>query len=244
MSLSSRRVNSESNPQRILVCIATSEKTFYKLPSCCYNEYFLRQRPHFDVAVVFSGTLTDEAQRCILLSKPDYFFTRENIGYDLQAFDYLLRRVPDYELYILMHDDHYFMQANWLSEILRLVSQMTAIDVFGNLVKLHFLTEHEMRFFEAVALACSCEDLLQIKQGFFAQGVAGVFRQRVIKWLMQNGGIPKVTNPQYLSGLRDYDKAVAEAIERLVSLKLTKQGFRFAQLPPGYEQFLHHKSCI
>lgn len=233
-----------SKTNRFLVCIATSEKTFFKLPSCSFNEFFLSQRPCFDVAVVFSGTLTKEAQKSILLSKPDYFFIRENIGFDLQAFDFMLKQVPNYELYLLMHDDHYFLQANWLSQILRIVSQMKYVDVFGNLIKLHFDNDLERQFFEAVAFACNCEDLLEVKKGFFVQGVAGVFRHRVIKWLMQNGGIPKVTNPQYLAGLKDYDKAVAEAIERLVSLRLIKQGFRFAQLPPGYEQFLLHKNCI
>jgi len=217
-----------------LVCVATSEATWTNLVRYCFNHSFKANRNRFDLAVVCNG-VTEDASTYIKTFKPDYFLSRPNLGFDLAGFDALLRHVPSerYERFILLHDDHWFEDEDWLETLLQLADKNPDIDVFGNL--LDCSTDKLVEHFEIVGRILGYGRYLEPMPPVFTQGVAGLFSRRAIEVWRQADGIPHIHNNL---------KNVAEICERLASFMLYANGCSFMQIPPGFQRYLRHGSHI
>jgi hypothetical protein len=213
--------------KKYLVCVITSEATWNVLETYCFNDNFKSCRDYFDLAVVLNGR-DSSALKYITQLKPEYLFQRPNRGLDLAAFDYAIKNIPLYDYYIFLHDDHWFVDNNWFISLKDLISSDKA-DVFGNLVKYNI---HLPKNYDAICKTLGFEKYIPNHYPFFLQGLAGIYKGSVIKYLLEQDGIPHVhTN----------SKEVGCVCERVHSFILLDKGFRFEQIPPGYELYLKHR---
>lgn len=215
---------------KTLVCVVTSEATWRNLARYCFNHAFKMSRYRFDLAVICNGN-SSEALTYIKSCTPEYLFNRPNLGFDLAGFDMLLKSVPVsvYDRFLLLHDDHWFSDEDWFTQLSQLADQHPEIDVFGNLLDCSEdkLVEH----FEIVSRILGYGRHMEPMAPVFTQGVAGLFSRHAINIWLKNDGIPHIHNNL---------KNVAEICERLTSFILYDAGCSFMQIPPGFQRYLHH----
>ncbi len=214
----------------MVVCIASSDRTWHNLPRYCFNAPFRSNRHRFDLVVGFNG-FDPEAFRFIDTFRPEYLIPRPDTGADVANFDNILKRIPTYETYVLMHDDHWFFDEGWVDRLQDLLEHQPGIDVLGNLVP--FDVQGPMKtLFDRLALDLGYDELLGKEYPHFLRGLAGIYRGTVVTDLLNQDGIPHIHRPVQLA---------AQVFERMFSCLLLEQGFRFGQIPPGYEMYLVHR---
>ena len=211
-----------------LVGVVTSEKTWHHLDRYCFNDNFIENRPLFDLAVVFNGK-DSEGIKYVNNFLPEYLFVRPNASLDPAAFDFLIKNIPVYERYILLHDDHWFIDKNWFHTINVLMNLHEEVDVRGNLVKSDINKPLNSLLISSIL---GCAEYQPENFPYFLQGLAGLFKGKVIEAILKLDGIPHIHNN---------NKEVAQVCERIFSFILLKEGFIFAQIPPGYEKYLKHR---
>lgn len=213
---------------KIVVCVVSSEKTYNNLDYYCFDSFFLQGRKLVDVALVFNGK-PDYIPRSVYITKPNYIWVRPNLGLDPGGFNFLISNIPQYKYYLLLHDDHHFADGNWAENFYGLVKTNPNIHVWGNLFSTKLDAFKTIRLFNEFLDYRTEID----KFTHFIQGYAGLYKNEVIKSLLENNNGITTTD---LS-----DSFICQCLERYHSYFLYKNGFIFGQIPPGYEKYLLHK---
>ena len=191
----------------------------------------MANRKKFDLCVVFNGHDPNSLQKTLHLS-PEFLVVRENIGMDQAAFDYCVKTIRDYDTYVLIHDDHWFVDDDWF-ELLNNLLHTNDVDVLGNLVSPGHINQPPN--YEIVADVLGYASFKPYQFPCFLQGQAGFYKKRALDCLRANGGVPwGKTNT----------REVASICERLHSFILLSNGMKFAQIPPGYEKYLRHREHV
>ena len=212
--------------KHVLAIVATSEKTWHFGEKYLFNEYFLKNRIFFDLAIVCNG-FQAEAEACLKALAPEYLFFRENKGYDIAALDYAIKKLPHYPHYLFLHEDNWFFDDAWFEKLDRMQMSNLSLDIFGNLVT---DPAHSMEGFDQIFV----QNNLSFRQAdfpHFLQGYTGWYRGAVIDFFLKIGGIP---------GFDQSSRLATHIFERFTSYLLMMHGYRFGQIPPGYEKFLMH----
>ncbi len=210
-----------------IVCIAASERTWSNLRQFCFNAAFRANRHRFDLAVGFNG-FDPDAERYIDTFTPEYVLPRPNTGHDLANFDNILKRVPDYQRYILLHDDHWFFDEEWLDRLYMLLEDTPEVGVFGNLVPFDVKGTFK-EYFDQLCTTNGYDDVPGRMYPHYLKGLAGIYRGEVIKAILADDGIPH---------LHRSVQPAAQVFERVFSALLLNKGVHFAQIPPGCELYL------
>ena len=214
-----------------VVAVVSSEKTYEKLNNILFNDCFLLNRDKFDLAVVFN---TDSTINHSFKTNFDYTFYRENTSLDPAGFNYLIRNLPDYDYYFLLHDDHFFLNENWFDFSIHLLENNPNVDVIGNIL-FNSLPEILQKQFDNFIRNIGLTKLLNISTNpYFLHGIAGIYRGKVIqKFRFSFNGIPYMQNN---------DKLLAMFCERLTSLLIIEQNFKLSQYPGEIFTYLYHSS--
>lgn len=214
------------NMKKILINIITSEKTWQNLSKYGFDEKLKKERGKFDFSVVHNG-YCDEAIEFYNSFEPEYFFLRPNLGYDPAAVQHLIKLVPVYETTLILHDDHWFEDKDWLDKINKLRNERSETDVWGNL--LNSLPPPDIEIFyrqNKIELSSEC------KPGSFLHGIAGIYSDKAISNLKSfSFNFPSTA-----------DKHLADLGERTFSGILQHLNLKYDQLEPGIFKFLKHSS--
>lgn len=213
-----------------IVCVATSARTWQALGRYCFNAPFRANRHRFDLAVGFNGSDT-EGRRFIDTLTPEYLLLRPNTGHDLANFDNILKNVPLYARYVLLHDDHWFYDEEWFERLTGLLDGAPDIGVFGNLVAYDLKGEFK-EYHDRLCQLTGYEEVAGRSYPHFVQGLAGIYRGTVIRTMLDDDGIPHLHR-----GIQP----AAQVYERVFSALMLDRGVRFGQIPPGYELYLVHR---
>ena len=122
-----------SGMKRLCVCVATSEKTWQRNCLMVLNPALFGSKAQFDLAIIFNGNVSAEAQAYFSGIASEHFIARENVGNEGGVFSEAIRRLPPYDWYLFLHDDHWFWDPNWCQFILPTLENKTRT-CFGNLV--------------------------------------------------------------------------------------------------------------
>lgn len=220
-----------NNRRTTLVCVATAAHRWEIMKNYCFNQYFRNNREFFDLCVVFNGYDADSL-RCTLELSPEHLVLRENLGMDQAAFDHCIKNIRDYDTYVLLHDDHWFVDDNWF-HMLHNALYSNDVDVIGNIVSPGYI--NKPLNYEVVADVLGYSSLQPHSFPCFLQGLAGFYNRKAIDCLRASGGVPwGKTNT----------REVASICERIHSFILLSHGMKFAQIPPGYEKYLRHREHV
>lgn len=219
-----------NNDAKTVVCVSASERTWKSLERYCFNAAFRAQRNRIVLAVGFNGHDTD-AFRYLESLAPEYLFVRPNTGHDLANFDNLLKRLPAFDRYILLHDDHWFYDPGWLDVLGRLADDHPSIGAWGNLAGFDVDGEF-LAYYTQFARSLGFEEMVGKTFPQFLQGLAGMYCRKTVDVILGMDGIPH---------LHRNVQVAAQACERLFSGLLLDQGVIFGQIPPGYELYLMHR---
>jgi hypothetical protein len=209
------------------MCIAAHRGTMAAMKKYCFNEHFYVNRNKLDLCIVFNE-VDEDTLSFVKTLDPEYVFVKENFGMDPAAFDFAINHTKSYENYLLLHYDHWFIDGGWFDRLTAEIDRVGA-DVLGNLVLP--ATSNLSPHYNLVSSAYGLENLIPSKYHAFLQGGAGLYKQRAIETFKRKGGIPYG---------RNLNREVAFICERLQSFLLLESGCTFAQIEPGYEQYLKH----
>lgn len=214
-----------------VVAVVSSEKTYHRLDQILFNDAFLQNRDKFDLAVVFNSNIDIEIN---FKTNIDLIYFRENTGLDPGGFNYLIQHLPEYEYYILLHDDHFFLNPKWFDISIQLLEENPNVDILGNIL-FNQLPTSLQNIFDKFIKSLHLEHLLEIsKNPHFIHGIAGIFRYRAISELKKKYvSIPFV---------QSNDKLLAMFCERLATLLLTDCSLYYSQFPGEIFTFLIHSS--
>lgn len=216
-----------------VVIVISSERTWRNLATYCFNDQFRINRHRFDLCVTFNGALA-EALPIVNSSNPEYLYQRPNFGMDPAALDFTLKALPEYEQYLVLHDDHWFHTPQWFDYLTQLLHEDPTADVYGNLVtSCTYNSEAFDAFFDLVSGVIT--DNPALRSGafpYYLQGMAGIFRGKAVQSLLQCDGLPHT---------HCNNKKTIEVCERLFSYQLLYARMNLKQIPPGYELFLRHR---
>lgn len=218
-----------SNSETTVVCVSASERTWRNLERYCFNAVFRAQRHRVALAVGFNGQ-DDDALRYIKSLEPEHLFVRRNTGHDLAGFDNILKRLPPYGQYILLHEDHWFHDVHWLDVAGRLLADHPEVGVWGNLAPFDIEGEF-LDYYTLFARTLGYGEMVGKRFPHFLLGLAGIYRRPVIEEVLAMDGIPHLH--------RNVPRA-AQVCERLFSGLLLDRGVAFGQIPPGHELYLVH----
>ncbi len=213
-----------------VVCVSTSERTWPVLARYCFNAPFLANRHRFDLAIGFNGD-DPEGRRYLDTLTPEYTLMRPNVGHDLANFDNILKRIPLYERYILLHDDHWFYDEEWFERLEDLHEASPETGVFGNLARYDLQGDFK-DYHDRMCTMFGYTEVIGKPYPHFVQGIAGSYRGSVIRMLLEQDGIPH---------LHRHVQSAAQVFERLLSWLLLDRGVEVAQIPPGFEMYLVHR---
>jgi hypothetical protein len=214
----------------MVVCVATSERTWRNLDRYCFNPVFRAQRHRVALAVGFNGT-DPEALRFIERLEPEHLFLRPNTGHDLANFDNMLKRLPAYEQYLFLHDDHWFHDTAWVDTLGGLMARQPGAGVLGNLVPFD-VTGEFLEYYTLLTRALGYDEMAETAYPYFLQGLAGLYRRHVVEQILAMDGIPH---------LHRSVQVAAQVCERLFSGLLLRRGIVLEQIPPGFELYLVHR---
>ncbi len=211
-----------------LVLVVTSEKSWQKLSTHCFNENFTRNRAAFDLAVVFNG-FDAAGVEYVKKFKPEYFFTRPNVGLDLAGFDFLIKNVKleNYKTFLFLHDDHYFIDDRW-PLLLHDILQANDVDVLGNIIDRSAAVPNNFR---VMSYVLGYAEYQLEKFPYFLQGLAGIYKKKAIEVMVAHDGIPH---------FHSRNRELSFVAERLHSFVLLGDGIKFGQIPPGCQEYLIH----
>jgi hypothetical protein len=213
-----------------VVCVSASERTWPNLERYCFNAPFRAQRKRFALAVGFNG-YDPEGLRFVECLEPEYLYVRPNTGHDLANFDNILKRLPAFDRYILLHDDHWFHDCRWMDVLEQLAASHPDVGIWGNLAR--WDVEGKFReYYMQLAGFLGYEEMADMNFPHFLQGLAGAYEGEVVRKILAMDGIPH---------LHRSVQVAAQVCERLSSGLLLKEGVVFGQIPPGYELYLLHR---
>lgn len=211
-----------------IVLIVTSERTWPNLAKYALGPTFQENRQRVHLGIVYNGT-DQRGISAVRAFDSEFFFQRPNYGYEAAGFDFLIKNVPTkYDYFLCLHDDHWFADDAWFWSLRRLL-QSTKADVAGNLVR-STVNVPPLGVESQTVLGYDPFDLNQ--NGFFLQGIAGIYRRHVIEHVLERDGIPHI---------HGNNKYVAEWCERFATFVLIRDGFKFRQIPPGFQAYLRHR---
>jgi hypothetical protein len=216
--------------QETVVCVATSERTWQVLARYCFNAPFIANRHRFDLAIGFNGD-DHEGRRYLDGLTPEYILPRANTGHDLANFDNIIKRIPLYERYILLHDDHWFYDEMWFERLESLHESSPDTGVFGNLVKFDLSGDFK-EYHDRLCASMGYDEVVGRSYPHFVQGLAGSYKGSVIRTVLEMDGIPHVHRSM---------QSAAQVFERAFSGLMVNRGIRFGQIPPGFEMYLVHR---
>jgi len=189
-----------------------------------FDKKLEEQRDKFDLAFVLNG-YQNEAIEFISKFNPDYFFLRPNIGYDPAAVEHLLKLIPIYNTTLILHDDHWFEDSNWLEKIIELRTNNPKIDIWGNIF--NSLPPNDIeKYFDDRELTI----LTHSNSNDFLHGLSGVYTSNAINKLKKFSFNFPLT----------FDKHTADLGERTFSYALKYLELSFEQFPEGIFKFLLH----
>ena len=217
--------------RKTVVCIATAPNRWEIMAKYCFNDHFRRHRDQFDICLIMNGQ-DPQAIRNVQELSPEYVYERENLGMDQAAFDYALKHLPAYETYVLIHDDHWFVDADWFPKLHGML-HAGEFDVLGNLVAPAHLNKPVNYDAVADTLGFASFDLRAFP--CFLQGQAGFYNRRAIDCVLRHGGVPWG---------RTNTREVASTCERLHSFIMLSNGIKLGQMPPGYELYMRHREHV
>lgn len=213
-----------------VVCVATSERTWESLARYCFNAPFIANRHRFDLAIGFNGD-DPEGRRFLDGLTPEYVLVRPNTGHDLANFDNIIKNIPNYAQYILLHDDHWFYDEEWFDRLGGLLDLFPDTEVFGNLVTYDLRGDFK-DYHDRLCSITGYTDVIDRPYPHFLQGLAGLYRGSVIRTVLAMDGIPH---------LHRSVQSAAQVFERVFSSLLLNRGVQFGQIPPGFEMYLVHR---
>ncbi|BCS55995.1 hypothetical protein [Geobacter sp. SVR] len=217
----------------VVVVVITSERTWHNLARYCFNGHFRASRDRVDLCIVFNGNVSISLSQAALLD-PEYLLQRPNVGRDPAALDFALKTLPQYEYYLVLHDDHWFHVPHWLDYLIRLLDEDDSVDAYGNLITTcpYGSGSFESSFEQFCRVIMNDSRYSAEMFPHFLQGMAGIYRGRAIRRLLQRDGVPHTHTNDYKAG---------EVCERLFSYVLMDEGMVLKQIPPGYELYLRHR---
>lgn len=209
-----------------IISIITSEKTWKNLSGFGFDRKILERRGEFELAFVFNG-FDDEGIKYLQKFNPDYFFLRPNLGFDPAAVEHLIKLIPVYNTTLIIHDDHWFEEGDWLGSIGRLRDENPETDVWGNVL----IANTEKKYYEF----CENNNLGFLKvinpnKAGLLQGLAGIFSARAIKKLKSLTFNFPQTNIKEIAEMGEW--AFSSALDYLNLIK--------KQLPGDIFNFMRH----
>jgi tetratricopeptide (TPR) repeat protein len=156
---------------------------------------------------------------------PDYFLLRENLGFDAASISQAIELFPLYEHTLIMHDDHWFDDENWLDEI-RLFWNDSKTDIWGNVLFGKVLED-----FPEYCKSLGREEYIKDNYLSYLHGMAGLFNRRGIETL-KRVGIPFKNTPS---------KDDANLGERFFTSVLYNNDLYVSDFPSGKYNFFMHK---
>ena len=212
--------------EKILISIISSERTWNNFSKFGFDEKLIKERKRFELALVLNG-YNKEAIEYFNKFQPDYFFLRQNLGYDPAAVEHLLKLIPVFDTTLILHDDHWFRDGSWLDKILTLRSGEPEIDVWGNIV---YNLSNEFPGFSDYCKANGHKHLIDINSGEILQGLSGIFSAKAITELKKiQFNFPLVN-----------DKHLGEIGERIFSNSIIHLNLKLRLFPEGIFAFLCH----
>jgi len=212
--------------KKCLISIITSEKTWKNFSKFGFHEKILKNREEFDLAIVLNG-YNVEAVKFYKQFTPEYFFLRENVGFDPAAIKHLLMLIPVYNNTLILHDDHWFETDEWLIRIRELINKYPEVDIWGNILYNDPLNGH-LKLYKLLGL----EKLNNFNYVDYLNGMSGLFNRNAIE-KMKTFLLPD-------SLLLYGDKTNANIGERIFSNIAFFMGLKLVQFPPGLYKFLMH----
>ena len=210
--------------EKILLSIISSEKTWTNFSKFGFDKQLNKHREKLDFAVVLNG-YNSEAIDFYKNFSPQYFFLRPNLGFDSAAIAYLINLLPEYEHYIIMHDDHWFSDDKWLEIIFDLVAKNPEVDIWGNI-----LIQEAMARYKEYCIKLNLPHLINNDSDKFLHGMSGIFNKRAINSLKD------FEIPYIMSG----EKEDAFLGERLFSNIINYLNLSIQQFPEGIFNFFLH----
>lgn len=209
---------------KILLSIISSEKTWGNFLKFGFNNRLKKYRNELDLAVVLNG-YQPQAVEMFNEFSPQHFFLRPNLGFDTAAIAYLIDLLPEYEYYIIMHDDHWFSDDSWLDNIKNLINANTGIDIWGNI-----LIQEPMPHFKEYCNHFNLPNLAANNYDRFLHGMSGVFNYKAVRSLKEFK-IPYMMN---------MEKEKAFLGERMFSRIIELLKLNMSQFPEGIFNFFMH----
>ncbi len=210
--------------KELLITIITSEKTWSNISKHNLDKQLRALREKFDLAIVLNG-FNANAVNFYKEFVPDYFFLRKNIGFDPAAFAYFIKLIPIYKYTVVLHDDHWFSEENWIDYFTELANSDKTIDVWGN-IYCQSVEENFLEFIKTYNFA----HLIKNYSSCFINGLSGIFSAKAIAKLKEiNLEFPNTES-----------KEIASLAEFVFSQVLLNFDIKYEQIPQGVNKFLIH----
>ncbi len=210
--------------RKVILSIVTSEKTWRRTETLGLKNDIEAARENFDLAIVINGK-SDEAREFFGQFEPEYYFERENKGYDPAAVEFLFKNIPLYDITIILHDDHKFEDPAWFEKLVKFTASEKEIDIWGNILPItangEFLDYLERRGFDFETNPLEFSVL---------QGMAGIFSKNAIE---------KLKSIEFNFEQTD-DKKIAEFGEWIFSLAIEESGLKTKLINDKAFDFLKH----
>jgi len=216
--------------KEICFCLASSRVTWRRLPQMALNPAFMAVRARLRLAVIFNGELSDEIRQYLEQLQPDHLIVRENTGNEAGAYQTALERLPSYDWYFLMHDDHWFWSGHWLEVIMICRDKGDLNCCYGNLVRCAFPWREELNQLTGGWGFSSPARIINVA---IMQGMAGLYSRQVLELFLARGGIPY---------FEENSERYTHFLERLFSYILIEEGVKLQQLAGGFEYLLLHRN--
>lgn len=211
--------------KKILISVITSEKTWKNLSKYGFDDKLRKERDKFDLAVILNGYDKDavEFYNCF---HPEYFLLRPNLGFDAAAIAFWIKLIPlQYEYYLLLHDDHWFEEPNWLEKLEELTRYNRGTDVWGNI-----LYGVRRKNFDEYCKSLNSADLIEHHSDDYLHGMSGLFTMKAVAELKK----------QKISYWENKEKEYANIGERYFTSVLNYLDLLKTQIGNGPFRFLKH----
>jgi len=208
----------------LLVVVVTSEATWGTIDRWKLADNISKFRNQFDLGFVMNGINHEGIDR-ISQFHPEYFLLRENLGFDAASISQAIELFPLHEHTLIMHDDHWFNDEDWLYKI-KMFWDDTITDVWGNVLFAKVLDD-----FPDYCKSLGREEYVKNRYLSFLHGMAGLFNRKAIEKLKEVGIPYKNTHA----------KDDANLGERFFTSVLYKNDLTISDFPFGKYQFFMHK---
>ncbi len=208
-----------------LIAVVSSEKTWVNFVKFGMDEKIRGQRNNFNLAFVLNGK-NQEAINFYSAFNPDYFFVRENLGFDPASVTTVIKKIPTHKHTLIMHDDHWFLEDDWFERVKYYAENYPQIDIFGNIL---YMIQHEL--FENFCKKHNLEFLDPSSSIVYLHGISGIYSARAID---------KLKNFHYLPSENTTEKEIANVEERVFSAIFNYLNLRISGFKEPVYTFLRH----